>query len=51
MNTNVCLILSIERIIQKSKNFKIKTIQDCEGKYWDIYVERKTDTNIMIYQG
>ncbi|WP_312050166.1 hypothetical protein [Acinetobacter courvalinii] len=51
MNTNLYLMMSIERIMGKYKYFKIKTIQDWEGEYWDVYVEEKTETNIMIYRG
>ncbi|OBY74172.1 hypothetical protein [Acinetobacter gyllenbergii] len=35
----------------KYKHFKIKTVKDWEGEYWDVYEERKTHVGIMVYRG
>ncbi|EPF93337.1 hypothetical protein GCM10025882_07140 [Acinetobacter gyllenbergii] len=35
----------------KYKHFKIKTVKDWEGEYWDAYEERKTHVGIMVYRG
>ncbi|MCH7303921.1 hypothetical protein MMP74_05915 [Acinetobacter sp. NIPH 1869] len=35
----------------KYKYFKIKTIKDWEGEYWDVYEEYKTQAGIMVYKG
>ena len=35
----------------KYKIFKIQTIKDWEGEYWDVYEEYKTQAGIMIYKG
>jgi hypothetical protein len=35
----------------KYKYFKIKTVKDWEGEYWDAYEERKTHTGIIVYRG
>ena len=35
----------------KYKIFKIQTIKDWEGEYWDVYEEHKTQAGIMVYKG
>ena len=35
----------------KYKIFKIQTIKDWEGEYWDVYEEHKTKAGIMVYKG
>lgn len=35
----------------KYKHLKIKTIQDWNGEFWDVYIEYKTHAGIMVYRG